>query len=193
MRPIENSHRVALRAAHRGRFLRRVRRRKRTTAGPPSGGRALSEGYPYTTLVGARQFAFRPRPPYKRKPRHLTMTQLWPERLKAWQETIERLERLATGDPPLDLSSNPATDGLRTTPVAGRAQAYKKAEDLLDAVLCAWTAALWHPHPEECAVLGRHRPQPTASPRRRSSRQSRQTRSASRAKRHSAGPRLECS
>lgn len=85
------------------------------------------------------------------------MMQFWPERLKAWEEIIERLERLerlATGDPPLDLSSHPATNALRTTPVAGRAQAYKKAEDLLDAVLCAWTAALWHRHPEECAVLG---------------------------------------
>ena len=123
-------------------------------AGPPSGGRAVSECYPYTTLVGARQFAFRPRPPYKRKPRHLTMAQFWPERLTAWEEIIERLEGLATEDPPLDLLSHPATDALRTAPVAGKAQAYKKAEDLLDAVLCAWTAALWHRHPEECAVLG---------------------------------------
>jgi predicted RNase H-like nuclease len=123
-------------------------------AGPPTGGRVVSECYPYTTLVGARQFAFRPRPAYKRKPRHMTMAQFWPERLKAWDEIVERLERLSTGDPPLDLTSHPATDALRTTPAAGKAQAYKTAEDLLDAVICAWTAALWHRHPEDCAVLG---------------------------------------
>jgi len=123
-------------------------------AGPPSDGRVVSEFYPYTTLVGAKQFAFRPRPSYKRKPRHLTMAQFWPERLGAWNEIVERLERLALGDPPLDLRSHPATDALRVTPEAGKAQAYKKSEDLLDAVLGAWTAALWHRHPEECTVVG---------------------------------------
>jgi predicted RNase H-like nuclease len=32
---------------------------------------------------------------------------------------------------------------------------YKHREDLLDATLCAWTAALWHRHgPARCQVLG---------------------------------------
>jgi Sugar (and other) transporter len=46
------------------------------------------------------------------------MTQFWPDRLKAWEEIIERLERLAPGDPPLDLSSHAATGDPRTTPEA---------------------------------------------------------------------------
>ncbi len=54
-------------------------------SGPLTAGRSLSECYPYTTLVGAEEFAFRPhRPPYKRKPKGMSMAEFWPERLRAW-------------------------------------------------------------------------------------------------------------
>ncbi|MCW6004606.1 DUF429 domain-containing protein [Micromonospora sp. CPCC 205371] len=35
-------------------------------------------------------------------------------------------------------------------------RSYKHREDLIDAVICAWTAALWHRHGfARCQVLGR--------------------------------------
>jgi predicted RNase H-like nuclease len=124
--------------------------------GPPRSGRALTECYPYTTLVGAQEFAFHPRPPYKRKPKRFkTMAEFWPERLCAWDAIVGRLVALKGADPPLDIDSHAATGKLRATPVAGKASAYKQAEDLLDAVICAWTAALWWRHGyDKCAVLG---------------------------------------
>ena len=123
--------------------------------GPPIAGRSISECYPYTTLVGAEEFAFRPRPPYKRKPKGLTMAQFWPKRLEAWDSIVARLAALADADPPLDIRSHPATRALEQTPAAGKGLAYKRAEDLLDAVICAWTAALWWRHgPANCVPLG---------------------------------------
>ena len=123
--------------------------------GPPIAGRSISECYPYTTLVGAEEFAFRPRPPYKRKPKGLTMAQFWPKRLEAWDSIVARLAALADADPPLDIRSHPATRALEQTPAAGKGLAYKRAEDLLDAVVCAWTAALWWRHgPANCVPLG---------------------------------------
>jgi predicted RNase H-like nuclease len=123
--------------------------------GPPVTGRSISECYPYTTLVGAPEFAFRPRPPYKRKPRRMTMAEFWPERLRAWDEIVSRLATLSDADPPLDIDSHDRTRALRDTPAIGKARDYKQAEDLLDAVICAWTAALWWRHGTvACAVLG---------------------------------------
>jgi len=82
------------------------------------------------------------------------MAKFWPQRLRAWDDIVGRLAALADGDPPLDIDSHEATRALRDTPGIGGAQAYKKAEDLLDAAICAWTAALWHRHEAKCAVLG---------------------------------------
>jgi predicted RNase H-like nuclease len=45
-----------------------------------------------------------------------------------------------------------AAPSMRATPSASQ---YKQREDLLDAALCAWTAALWYRHgPARCQVLG---------------------------------------
>src|SRR5262249_62246731 len=56
---------------------------------------------------------------------------------------VRRLDRLDEPAPPLRLRSHPRTDELLAlSPLDERA--YKHREDLIDAVICAWTAALWH-------------------------------------------------
>lgn len=46
-----------------------------------------------------------------------------------------------------------------TEPSPERDAPYKHREDLLDALLCAWTAALWHRHGlARCQVLGEEAP-----------------------------------
>jgi predicted RNase H-like nuclease len=62
---------------------------------------------------------------------------------------------LADADPPLDLRSHETTGKLLEEASPLDIAAYKHREDLLDAALCAWTAALWHRHGfERCQVLG---------------------------------------
>ncbi|MEU5160047.1 hypothetical protein AB0G74_10615 [Streptomyces sp. NPDC020875] len=62
---------------------------------------------------------------------------------------------LATADPPLLLSSHPVSRQLRSEPTPQKAADYKHREDLIDALLCAWTAALWSRHGlARCQVLG---------------------------------------
>jgi predicted RNase H-like nuclease len=123
-------------------------------AGPPAAGRSISETYPYTTLVGAPEFGFAPRPRYKRPPRGMPSAQWRPIRAAACDELIDRLAGLATADPPLRLDSHPVTAALREpSPLADAP--YKHREDLIDAVLAAWTAALWARHgTDRCQVLG---------------------------------------
>jgi predicted RNase H-like nuclease len=125
-------------------------------AGPGQAGRTFSECYPYTTLVGAKEFGFNPRPAYKRKPRAIkSMAEFWPVRIAEWSRIVNALDRLSDADPPLDLRSNEMTDRLRIAPSPREAAEYKKQEDLLDAVICAWTAAYWQAHgTDRCSVLG---------------------------------------
>ena len=62
---------------------------------------------------------------------------------------------MRTADPPIDIRSHAVTARLvdEPTPLADRAA--KHREDLLDAVLCAWTGLLWLRHGlERCQVLG---------------------------------------
>jgi predicted RNase H-like nuclease len=124
--------------------------------GPPERGRAMSECYPYTTLVGAFELGYTSeRPRYKRKPPKLTVAQWRPERATNCDRLISRIARLATADPPLLLDSHPVTRRLADEPSPLADVAYKHREDLIDALLCAWTAALWSRHGRaRCQVLG---------------------------------------
>lgn len=122
-------------------------------AGPPAG-RTLMETYPYTTLVGAAEFGFAPRPLYKRQPRRMPVATWRPIRARGCDEVVDRLAGLAGTDPPLRLDSHPVTAALREpSPLADGP--YKHREDLVDALLAAWTAALWARHgTARCQVLG---------------------------------------
>jgi hypothetical protein len=60
-------------------------------------------------------------------------------------------------EPPIDLRSHPKTRELVDTPSPVSPRVYKQREDLLDAALCAWTAALWHRAGlDRCQGLGAH-------------------------------------
>jgi predicted RNase H-like nuclease len=122
--------------------------------GPPAAGRHLAECYPYTTIVGAPELGYAEhRPPYKRV--RLPAAQAWPIRTAACDELLCRTASLRHADPPMDLRSHPETRRLLDEPSPPRPTAYKQREDLLDAALCAWTAALWHRHGDvRCQVLG---------------------------------------
>lgn len=124
--------------------------------GPITRGRVFSECYPYTTIVGAEELGYDvERPPYKRLKKGLPADEAWPLKLAACDELISRVAGLADSVPPLDLSSHPATRVLVDVPSPRKESDYKQREDLLDAALCAWTAALWHRHGlARCQVLG---------------------------------------
>lgn len=108
--------------------------------------RLVSECYPYTTLVGAREFGYdHERPLYKRKPRRLPAAEWRPMRAAACDELVRRIDALSAACPALDLRSNPVTQSL-LEPSPLEDGAYKHREDLIDALLAAWTAALWHDH-----------------------------------------------
>lgn len=127
-------------------------------AGPPVVGRVLSECYPYATLVGASELGYdTERPRYKRPPRGMPVARWRTERAAACNGLVRRLSQLATADPPLRLASHPVTQRLteETSPIEDAA--YKHREDLIDALLCAWTAAVWARHGlARCQVLGPH-------------------------------------
>ena len=68
---------------------------------------------------------------------------------------IRRLGQLETADPPLRLRSHPVARQLAEQPSPADDVAYKHREDLIDALLCAWTAAFWaRPGMDRCQVLG---------------------------------------
>jgi predicted RNase H-like nuclease len=126
------------------------------TAGPPADGRFLAESYPYATLVGAEELGYpAERPPYKRKPRSLPVAHWRVARAVSCDELIGRLGRLAAADPPLRLASHPVTRLLTEEPSPVSDAAYKHREDLIDGLLCAWTASLWARRGlDRCQVLG---------------------------------------
>ena len=126
------------------------------SAGPPSGGRVISESFPHCTLVGAAEFGYvRERPRYKRKPRGKPVGEWRHERAATCDELIHKLGGLAAAEPPLRLDSHPETQKLAAEPSPLNDAAYKHREDLIDALLCAWTAALWVRHGlRRCQVLG---------------------------------------
>ncbi|MFF0140558.1 DUF429 domain-containing protein [Streptomyces sp. NPDC005227] len=124
--------------------------------GPPGDGGALSECYPYTTLVGAPELGYPlQRPTYKRRPASVPTARWRAVRAQVCDELIARLAALATADPPLRLTSHPVARRLLDEPTPEAAGAYKHREDLIDALLCAWTASLWARHGlTRCQVLG---------------------------------------
>jgi predicted RNase H-like nuclease len=126
------------------------------SGGPPHAGRRISETYPYATLVGAAELGYdSERPRYKRKPPRLPAAQWQLQRAATCDTLIERLGRLAHADPPLLLDSHPVTRELARQPSPLNDLAYKHREDLIDALLCAWTASLWaHYGFDRCQVLG---------------------------------------
>ncbi|MEL7208873.1 MAG: DUF429 domain-containing protein, partial [Actinomycetota bacterium] len=125
-------------------------------AGPDRSGRTLHECYPYTTLVGAPELGYADeRPRYKRTPTGMSMAEFRPIRNRAFDQIVERLSGLEAADPPLRLRSHPVTAALVTQPTPDGTKAYKHREDLLDAVLCAWSGLLWWRHGlGRCQVLG---------------------------------------
>lgn len=123
--------------------------------GPPEGQRVVAESYPYATLVGVPELGYDRRPAYKRAARGTPAAQAWPVRVAACDELIRRIAGLAGFDPPVDLTSHPATRRLVEEPSPPRWRDYKPREDLLDAVICAWAAAYWVRHGlDRCQVLG---------------------------------------
>ncbi|MCY7411443.1 MAG: DUF429 domain-containing protein [Salinibacterium sp.] len=105
------------------------------------------ECYPYTTIVGVPQLGYdEKRPRYKRPDRSLPPSLRREARAAACDELIRRVATLESADPPLRLDSHEITRTLVDEPSPQNDVAYKHREDLLDAVLSAWTASLWHRH-----------------------------------------------
>ncbi|KQV24804.1 DUF429 domain-containing protein [Yonghaparkia sp. Root332] len=125
--------------------------------GPPLAGTTVAfECYPYTTLVGVAELGYDDeRPRYKRLIPGIDRADARARRAAACDDLIARLSRLGPSTPPLDLRSHPATRALVDEPSPITDAAYKHREELLDSVICAWTAALWHANgPERTQVLG---------------------------------------
>ena len=138
--------------------------------GPPATGRVLSESYPYGTLVGAVELGYdTERPRYKRRPRRLPAAQWRRERAANCDTLIGRLGQLETADPPLRLRSHPVARRLADQRSPVDDVAYKHCEDLIDALICAWTAALWARQAWTAARYSAPRAPWTAGQRRRSS------------------------
>ncbi|WP_438853895.1 DUF429 domain-containing protein [Agromyces sp. M3QZ16-3] len=114
------------------------------------------ECYPYTTLVGASEFGYDDeRPRYKRPVRTLTPSERREFRARECDELIRRFAGLRDADPPIDLASHTLTRSLLDEPSPLADIPYKHREDLLDAAIAAWTAALWDRFgTERCQVLG---------------------------------------
>ncbi|MEU9214501.1 hypothetical protein AB0D27_43215 [Streptomyces sp. NPDC048415] len=76
-------------------------------------------------------------------------------RAEECDELIARMAGLAVADPPLRPSSHPASRRLIHEPMPVASADYQHREDLIDALLCAWTAAPWSRHGRKrCQVLG---------------------------------------
>lgn len=137
---------------------------------PPAatGSVTFFECYPYTTLVGAEELGYElERPRYKRlNPAFPTVAERRASRASECDELIRRMSSLAIASPPLDLRSHPVTAELVGSPSPTADVPYKHREDLIDAALSAWTAALWTEHGfERCQVLGATSPTDAAGRR----------------------------
>jgi predicted RNase H-like nuclease len=125
------------------------------TCGPPTNGRVVSECYPYATIVGAHELGYEKRPAYKRRPRGVISAD-WPtKRAAACDDLIRRLAGLRAATPSLDLASHGITSQLISEGSPLGNAAYKHREDLIDASVAAWTAALWTQSGfKRCQLLG---------------------------------------
>jgi predicted RNase H-like nuclease len=122
----------------------------------PTEQRTFFECYPYTTLVGAAEFGYDDkRPRYKRMGSALPIDDRRAARAEVCDDLIQRIWALNEASPPLNLASHPVTDVLVTEQSPLLDRPYKHREDLIDALLSAWTASLWWHHgTERCQVLG---------------------------------------
>lgn len=112
-----------------------------------AGGRTFFECYPYTTIVGMTELGFDDeRPRYKRLDKSMPVADGRRQRARACDDLIERMSQLILADPPLDIASHPVIRQLVESQSPIEDVPYKHREDVLDAVLCAWTAAIWHRH-----------------------------------------------
>lgn len=126
----------------------------------------MSECYPYITIVGVAELGFDvERPRYKRPPKGTLTTRSHPLRAAGCERLISALAGLENADPPLHLRSHETTARLLDEPSPLASRAYKHREDLIDAVICAWTGLLRLRHGfERCQVLGlTDDPSPAAS------------------------------
>jgi predicted RNase H-like nuclease len=112
------------------------------------------ECYPYTTLVGVPALGYDvERPRYKRLPKSVPPAVARAARAEAFDDLVRRLRETPL-DPPLDLDAHASTAAL-AEPSVLHGPTHKHREDLLDGVLCAWTAAYWERHGDDgVQVLG---------------------------------------
>ncbi len=107
----------------------------------------LFECYPSTTIVGMPELGYdAAKPRYKGRDPKLSPDASRAARAIVADELIRRVGSLAEADPPLELRSHPLTRALLDEPSPAMDAAFKHREDLLDAVICAWTASIWHLH-----------------------------------------------
>ncbi|TCK63093.1 DUF429 domain-containing protein [Curtobacterium sp. PhB136] len=117
-------------------------------------GPEVFECYPYTTLVGVEELGYDDeRPRYKRLDTSIPAATARARRAVAFDDLVRRLRETPL-DPPLHLDAHPLTAALRDPSVL-HGPTHKHREDLLDGVLCAWTAAFWDRHGDErVQILG---------------------------------------
>jgi predicted RNase H-like nuclease len=133
-------------------------------AGPANSGRTVSECYPYATIVGVDEFGYERRPAYKRARKGVPASEAWAIRTEACDCLISKIADLASHAVPVDLRSHPMTREVMDVRSPPQSAAYKQREDLLDAVICAWTAALWHRQPDRFQILGNTHDAPSHRP-----------------------------
>jgi predicted RNase H-like nuclease len=114
----------------------------------------MFECYPYTTIVGTDELAYDVRPQYKRSNKRMPAIERAAHRAAECDELLRRMSLLRAAAVPMDLGSHPVTRDLLTSPSPLNGREYKHREDLIDAALAAWTAALWAETPERVQVLG---------------------------------------
>ncbi len=115
--------------------------------GPPTAGRWLYETFPYATLVGAAELGYDvARPIYKRRPPQLTPDDFRALRAANVDDLVRRLDTLRGADPPIDLRTHPVTAALPCEPSPLADRPAKHREDLVDAVILAWSGLLWLRH-----------------------------------------------
>lgn len=122
----------------------------------PTDRSSFFECYPYTTLVGMAELGYETRRPrYKRPDTTLPLGERRAARAAVCDDLIARMASLETATPALRVASHPVSRLLVDEPSPLVDRAYKHREDLLDALLCAWTASIRVQAPERVQVLGR--------------------------------------
>lgn len=109
--------------------------------------RTMLECYPYTTLVGAPELGFAAmKPRYKRLAPLLATADRRPHRAAEFRMVLEAVAGLAHADPPLVVATHPRAAALVADGPAILERQHKHLEDLLDGLICAWTASYWARH-----------------------------------------------